>query len=433
MLKNLDLKMKLSNKIQNFLLKDALERFLRYVKIWTTSDTKSASFPSTENQLELGKLLSNELKELNLKNIIHDKFGYVYANLPPSEGFENVKPIGFIAHLDTSQSVSGKDVKPVIHENYDGKEIFFSQNEEISLSIADSPQLNEYIGLDIITSQGDTLLGADNKAGIAEIMAACAAWKRFPELKHGPITICFTPDEEIGRGTRKIKKNLLPKNCFTLDGSEMGQLEIECFDAWGASIKFKGLNVHPGYAKNLMINAIHIASRFLSNLPEAESPEHTEEREGFYHLMNLEGNEEEATATLILRDFNLKNNQNRMNYLESLKKSYELRYPGLKIELNFLHQYHNMLTFLEKEEKAIDLAKKAIHFSGLEVKIHSIRGGTDGTKLSEKGIPTPNIFAGGMLFHSRKEYIPTLAFQKASEVIIYLAELWTEEHNLYNY
>jgi len=419
--------MNVSQEIQDFLLNDALERFLRYVKIWTTSDIKSASFPSTENQLELGNILSNELKNLSLENIVHDKFGYVYASLPPSKGFENVKPIGFIAHLDTSQAVNGKDVKPVIHKNYDGTAIKFAQNKEISLSIEESPQLEEYIGLDIITSQGDTLLGADNKAGVAEIMAACAGWKKFPELKHGPITICFTPDEEIGRGTRKIKKKLLPKICYTLDGSEMGQLEIECFNAWGASIKFKGLNVHPGYAKDLMINAIHIASRFLSDLPEAETPEHTENREGFYHLMNLEGNEEEATATLILRDFELKNNQNRMSYLENLKKLYELRYPGLKIELNFLHQYQNMLTFLEKEQKAIDLAKKAIELAGLEVKIHSIRGGTDGTKLSEKGIPTPNIFAGDMLFHSRKEYIPTLALQKAAEVVIYLAEQWTNE------
>lgn len=421
--------MSISKDIKDFLLEDAVERFLRYVQIWTTSDIKSASYPSTKNQLELGKLLSSELKSLGLENIVHDKYGYVYANLLPSDGFENVKPIGFIAHLDTSQAVDGKDVKPVIHKNYDGSAIKFAQNKEITLSIADSPQLEEYIGLDIITSQGDTLLGADNKAGIAEIMAACAGWKKFPELKHGPITICFTPDEEIGRGTRKIKKKLLPKICYTLDGSEMGQLELECFDAWGASIKFTGLNVHPGYAKNLMINAIHIASRFLSELPEAEAPEHTEEREGFYHLMNLEGNEEKATATLILRDFELKNNQNRMSYLENLKQLYELRYPGLKIELNFLHQYQNMLTFLEKEKKAINLAKKAIELAGLEIKIHSIRGGTDGTKLSEKGIPTPNIFAGGMLFHSRKEYIPTLALQKAAEVIIYLAEQWTEDHN----
>ncbi|MFX1444516.1 MAG: peptidase T, partial [Promethearchaeota archaeon] len=188
--------MKLSKEIQKFLLHDALKRFLRYVQIWTTSDIKSASFPSTENQLELGKLLSSELKDIGLENVVHDKFGYIYANLPPSKGFENVKSIGFIAHLDTSQSVSGKDVKPVIHRNYDGHDIKFSQNEELSLNVEESPELEHYIGMDIITSQGDTLLGADNKAGIAEIMAACAGWKKFPELNHGPITICFTPDEE---------------------------------------------------------------------------------------------------------------------------------------------------------------------------------------------------------------------------------------------
>ena len=212
-----------------------------------------------------------------------------------------------------------------------------------------------------------------------------------------------------------------------MDGSEIGQLEIECFDAWGVTIIFKGLNVHPGYAKGLMINAIHIASRFLSELPEAESPEKTEEREGFYHLMNLKGNEEEASATLIVRDFESENNEKRMEYLRRLKSKYEIRYPGLKIEQAFKHQYENMRKYLEKKQKIVDLAKKAIKLAGVEVKIHSIRGGTDGAKLSAKGIPTPNIFAGGILFHSRKEYIPTLALQKAAEVLIYLAELWTKE------
>jgi len=418
--------MSISKEIQEFLLDEAIKRFLRYVKIWSTSDENSKSFPSTNNQIEFGKLLAKELKNLNLKDIIHDKFGYVYAFLPPSKGFENVQSIGLIAHLDTSPAVSGKDIKPVIHKNYDGSNIKFDQNNDIILTTKDSPQLKEYIGLDIITSQGDTLLGADNKAGIAEIVAACAAWNKFPELKHGPIIICFTPDEEIGRGTKKINSKKLPKRCYTMDGSEMGQLEIECFDAWGATIKFKGLNVHPGYAKGLMINAIHIASRFLSELPEKESPEKTEEREGFYHLMTLKGNEEEASATLIIRDFELENNEKRMEYLRSLKSKYEALCPGLKIELAFKHQYENMLSNLEEHQKIIDLAKKAIELTGLEVRIHSIRGGTDGARLSAKGIPTPNIFAGGLLFHSRKEYIPTLALQKATEVLIYLAELWTK-------
>lgn len=419
--------MAVSKDIQDFLLSDATERFMRYVKIWTTSDEKSSSYPSTQGQLEFGKILSEELKDLELIDVVHDKNGYVYGNLPASKGLEGVKPIGLIAHLDTSEAVSGKDVKPVIHENYDGNEINFIQNSELKLSIDDSELLGDYIGLDIITSEGDTLLGADDKAGIAEIMTACAAWNKFSELKHGPITICFTPDEEVGRGTKKINKKLLPEICYTLDGSEMGQLEIECFDAWGAVIMFKGLSVHPGYAKNLMVNAIHIASRFLSEIPEKESPEHTEEREGFYHLIRLQGSEEEATAGLIIRDFIVENNEKRMEFLKSLKEAYEKRFPGLKIELNFQHQYENMINYLETEQKAIDLAKKAIEQARLEVKSHSIRGGTDGAKLSSMGIPTPNIFTGGLLFHSRKEFIPTLGLQKATEVILNLAELWSIE------
>lgn len=417
----------LSEEIQNFLLDNALERFLRYVKIWTTSDENTEIIPSTQGQIEFGKLLKEELKNLNLENIIQDEFGYIYANLPPSQGFENVKKIGFIAHLDTSPAVSGKDVKPVIHKNYNGTAIKFSQDNDLELNISDSPQLEKYIGLDIITSQGDTLLGADDKAGIAEIMAACAAWDKFPELKHGPIVVCFFPDEELGRGTKKVNIEKLPKICYTLDGSEMGELEIECFDAWKAIIKFNGLSVHPGYAKNLMINAVQIACRFLSGIPEAESPEHTEQREGYYHLSNLKGKEEKAIATLIIRDFEIKNNKKRMDYITSLKNVYEIRYPGLKIELNYEHQYENMCNYLKKEQKIIDLAEKAMELAGIEVNIHSIRGGTDGSHLSAMGIPTPNIFTGGLLFHSKKEFIPTLALQKAAEVVIHLAELFTKE------
>jgi len=414
----------LSEKIKEFLLKEATDRFFRYVQIWTTSDEDSQSNPSSKNQFDLGNVLVEELKELNLENIIHDEYGYVYANLPASNGLEKVKTIGLIAHMDTSPAVSGKNVKPVVHNNYDGDAIKFVSNKEIKLTFEDSPMLKEYIGLDIITSEGDTLLGADDKAGIAEIMAACSAWKKFPELKHGPIIVCFTPDEEIGKGTLKIDKKRLPKFCYTLDGSEMGQLEFECFDAWKAYITFTGLSVHPGFAKNLMVNAIHIACRFLSEIPEHESPEHTEEREGFYHIQELRGTEEEAKTKLLIRDHNEKNNKRRMEFLQKLKDIYEFRYPGLKIELKLEHQYRNMLKFIEKEIKVVDLARKAIEMASLEVKTKAIRGGTDGSKLSEMGIPTPNIFAGGLLFHSRKEYIPTLALQKAAEVIIYLGQLW---------
>ncbi|MHA1476862.1 MAG: peptidase T [Promethearchaeota archaeon] len=415
----------LSNEIKEFLLEEAVNRFLKYVRIWTTSDEDSQSHPSTENQFELGKILAAELKKLNLENVILDHFGYVYADLPASSGLENARRIGLIAHIDTSPAVSGKNVKPVIHKNYDGGIIEFVGNNDIKLTVEDSPILKDYIGLDIITSEGDTLLGADDKAGIAEIMTMCAAWQKFSELKHGPITVCFTPDEEIGKGTLNINKQRLPEICYTMDGSKMGELEFECFDAWKATISFTGLSIHPGYAKNLLINAIHIASRFLSEIPEYESPEHTEEREGFYYVTKLKGTVEEANIILIIRDFIEDNNKNRIEFLRKLKDLYELRYPGLKIDLKFEHQYSNMLQFVEKEKIVLELAEKAIEMAGLEVKIHSIRGGTDGSRLSEMGIPTPNIFSGGLLFHSRKEHIPTLALQKASEVLLHLAQLWT--------
>jgi len=414
----------LSEEIKEFLHKEALERFLRYVQIWTTSNEHSNSNPSTQNQLALGKILASELIELNLEDVMHDEYGYVYGNLPASVGLEDVKPIGYIAHMDTSPAVSGKNVKPVIHKNYDGNAIEFASNPDIKLTTEDSPKLTEYIGLDIVTSEGDTLLGADDKAGIAEIMATCAAWKQYSELKHGSIIICFTPDEEVGRGTSKINKERLPEFCYTLDGSEMGELEFECFDAWKATIKFTGLSVHPGYAKNLLINAIHIACRYLGEIPDYESPEHTEEREGFYYLSELSGTVEEANATLIIRDYEGKKNQKRMEYLQKLGELYEFQYPGLKVNIEFLHQYKNMLRFIEDKQQVVDLGKTAIEMAGLDIKIHAIRGGTDGSKLSEMGIPTPNIFSGGLLFHSRKEHIPTLALQKASEVLIYLAELW---------
>jgi tripeptide aminopeptidase len=422
------MKMKIDKEIQDFLLNDALERFLRYVKVWTTSDESSTSIPSTQNQFELANILEEELKSLGLDEVFQDDLGFVYAYIPPIQGYEHVQPIGFLAHLDTSSAVSGKDVKPVIHRNYEGKDIEFPQNKDLQLTIKDSANLEDYFGLDIITSQGDTLLGADDKAGIAEIMAACACWQQFSHLKHGPIFICFSPDEEIGKSMiLKADKKRLPDICYTIDGGEMGELEIECFDAWRATITFTGLSFHTGYAKNKMINAVHIACRFFSELPEAESPEHTENREGFFHLSKCQGTAEEAIASILIRDFDLKENQRKMNFLKNLKILYEIRYPGLNINLNFEHQYQNMHKYIGKNPLIVDLAKKAIKLSGLEPKLHLIRGGTDGAQLSAEGILTPNLFTGGHLFHSRKEYIPTLALQKAAEVILYLAELWSKK------
>ncbi len=419
--------MQLSNDILNLIQTEAKERFLRYIQIETTSSEETGTHPSTPEQFELGKLLKKELTELGLENIVHDEFGYVYANLQASEGYENVPSIGFISHMDTSSAASGKNVKHIIHEKYDGSTITFPKDEKLSITIEESPELAKMIGMDIITASGDTLLGADDKAGIAEIMAALTAWTKFPELKHGPITVCFTPDEEIGEGTEKIDMERLNqlKCAYTMDGGEMGELETECFDAWKAEFEFIGLSVHPGYAKDKMINAISVASRFFSQIPEKETPEQTENREGFYHLYDLSGGEEKATAKMIIRDFEVENNKRRMDYLKALKDTFENLYKGLEIKVKFTHSYENMNIFLVDYPEIVKKAEKAILDAGLELIRTAIRGGTDGARLSARGLPTPNIFAGGMLFHSRKEYIPTLALQKATEVILLIASNWT--------
>ncbi|MHA1629243.1 MAG: peptidase T [Candidatus Heimdallarchaeota archaeon] len=419
--------MKLSKEIENFLLEEAKSRFLKYVQIHTTSDENSTSDPSTDRQFDLAKVLASELKELGCRKVILDEHCYVYGFLDATKGYENVQAIGLIAHMDTSPAENGKNVQPIIHENYNGKAIKYPKNPELVLTPEDSPELKKFIGMDIITSSGDTLLGADDKAGIAEIMAAVAAWRKFPILDHGPIVICFTPDEEIGRGTKNINLEYLPAYCYTFDGGEIGELEIECFDAWKANIQFNGISVHPGYAKNRMVNAIEIACRFVSQIPEAETPQHTENREGFYHLYHLEGDCVKAKAVLILRDFESKNNKKRIKYLEQLIATFETRYPGLKIDLTTEHSYENMIVYLKKHQQVIQKAAQAIKQAGIELKETIIRGGTDGARLSARGVPTPNIFAGGLLFHSLKEYVPVQALEKAAEVILYLAGNWLEE------
>lgn len=307
--------MKITDEIKEYILSNSVKRFLKYVQIDSHSEENADSFPSTSEQIEFGKILVEELEDLGLNNIIHDKHGYIYAYLPASNGFESIPPIGYIAHLDTAPTVSGKNVEPVIHKNYEGGLISFEKNGSLELTSDDSPELDNYIGYDIITSKGDTLLGADDKAGIAEIITACDVLIKFKEISHGPITICFFPDEELGKGTEKIDISKLPEICYTIDGSKMGQLEIECFDAWKVEITFNGLNVHPGYAKGLMINSIQIATQYLSDLPVNETPRNTENREGFYHLMSLKGTPEESNAILILRDFEEVKNMKRFDFL----------------------------------------------------------------------------------------------------------------------
>lgn len=324
--------MALSKETVSFLESEALARFLRYVKVYTTSDETVSTTPTSQRQFDLGRMLEAELKQLGVKDVVLDEFCYLYATLPPSPGVKGT-PFGLVAHSDTSGAVSGENVKPIIHEKYDGSPLSYSDDLNLKLTVEDSSELKDCIGDGIITASGTTLLGADDKAGIAEIMAAVAAFQKFPELKHGEIRICFTPDEEVGMGTAKINLDKLPKYCYTLDGGEPGELEAECFDAWGATITFKGISVHPGYAKNKMINAATVLARFLAALPEYETPEHTELREGFFHITGISGSEEEATAKMIIRDFLVPNNERRMDHLKRLKEYFEYRYPGLKIGL----------------------------------------------------------------------------------------------------
>ncbi|MCX6640764.1 MAG: peptidase T [bacterium] len=417
--------MGLTNEIKSFLEAEALNRFLRYVKVYTTSDETITTTPTSQRQFDLGRILEGELKDLGLKDVILDEFCYLYATLPPSPGAKGT-PIGLLAHLDTSGAVSGENVKPITHAKYDGSSLRFPDDPKLEVSVAECPELKQFIGDDIITASGTTLLGADDKAGIAEIMAALAAFKKFPQLPHGEIRVCFTPDEEVGMGTAKINLEKLPKYCYTLDGGEPGELEAECFDAWGATITFKGISVHPGFAKNKMINAATVAARFLAFLPEYETPEHTELREGFFHITGLSGTEEEAQVKMIIRDFVTPNNERRMDHLRKIKDIFEFRYPGLKIDLDLKHQYQNMWQVMKEHPQSVEIARKAMIAAGIQVQMKAIRGGTDGSKLSLMGHPTPNLFAGGMLFHSRKEWIAKSSLRLAAETIVHLAEGWSK-------
>lgn len=416
--------MSLNQEIRDFLQQDALERFLRYVKVHTTSDDSKEGTPSTQRQFELARVLKDELESLGLENIILDEHCYVYAVLSSNVANKTV-PISFIAHIDTSEAVSGENVKPIIHDNYDGSTITFPDDPDLTLSVDDDDTLRGAIGENLITASGSTLLGADDKAGIAEIMAALAAFQKYPDLKHGELRICFTPDEEIGRGTEKIDTKKLGKYCYTIDGSVPGELEYECFDAMAATIIFKGLSVHPGFSKNKLVSALNIAARYLASLPEAESPEHTEGREGFYHPMMFNGGVEEVKVKMIIRDFEHENNEKRVEFLQRLNSTFEARYPGLKIEMKVEQQYKNMVTVLNDYPDVIARARKAIEMVGIKPLEHPIRGGTDGARLSHMGVPTPNIFAGGRLFHSKKEWVTESAIQKAAETIVYLAQLWS--------
>jgi len=402
-----------------------LERFLRYVRIETTSSSESSSTPSTACQWDLLKLLEKELIETGLSEVELDGNGYIRALLPPSPGYGNVPVIGFLAHADTASDVSGKNVKPLVHRNYSGGPI---ELKGARLDPGDFPSLLKYRGETIITSDGTTLLGADDKAGVAEIMTAADFLVRHKEIKHGPVEIFFTPDEEIGRGMSKFPlEKVKSVFCYTLDGDGEGNIETECFNAWAVNVKIKGRVIHLGSARGKLVNAVKIASEFVSMLPSSESPESTDGRFGYYCPHSITGTLEKASVELLLRDFDGKSMENRIKAVEETAKALENLYPGSKVETVFTKQYSNMIDFIGKESRGLKLLFEAVGKSGAQPAEKIIRGGTDGARLSEMGIPCPNIFTGGHNYHSREEWAVLSSMVKACSTIVALADLWASD------
>jgi len=404
-----------------------VERFLKYVKYDTQSDEDSKSFPSSEKQKILSADLAKELKNIGLKDAHMDEWGYVIASLP-SNTKKNVPVIAFIAHVDTSPAVTGKNVNPIIHKNYQGKDIKLPNGGWI-IKVSDNPDLKNMKGFDIITTDGNTLLGADNKAGVAEIMDAVNYFITHPEVKHGIVKVCFTPDEEVGRGTEKIDlKKLGAKYAYTIDGSSRGEIESETFSADAVVIKIFGKNIHPGYAKGQMINSIKIASVFIDSLPKDKlSPETTEGREGYVHPMAFNGNEELTTIKFIIRDFETPKLKEYENFLKELAEKTVAKYPGAKLEFEVIEQYRNMKEILDKHPKVTEYAIEALKRLEIKPIMHPIRGGTDGSRLSFMGLPTPNVFAGEHSFHSQLEWVAIQDMEMAVKTIVEIAKVWEEK------
>jgi len=404
-----------------------VERFLDYVKYDTQSDEESTSFPSSEKQKILSKDLADDLKKLGLEDAHMDEWGYVMATIP-SNSDKEVESIAFIAHVDTSPAVTGKDVKPVIQKNYQGGDIKLPNGGWV-IKESENPDLKNMKGFDIITTDGTTLLGADNKAGVAEIMDAVNYFVSHPEVKHGPIKICFTPDEEVGRGTEKIDlEKLGAKYAYTVDGSSRGEVEIETFSADAVNINFIGKNIHPGYAKGIMVNSMKIAAEFTDNLPKDKlSPETTEGREGYVHPVSVNGNEEKTTMKFIIRDFDTSNLKKHENVLKTLADETVAKYPDAKLEFEVIEQYRNMKEVLDDHPKVSEHAFEAMKNLDIKPITHPIRGGTDGSRLSFMGLPTPNIFAGEHSFHSQLEWVAVQDMEMAVKVIVEIAKIWEEK------
>lgn len=402
------------------------DRFLTYVKIDTQSDPKSTTSPSTEKQKDLALLLVKELHDLGISNAHTNEYGYVYARLE-SNVSDEIPAICFCAHMDTSPDCSGLGVKPIIHQNYQGKDIVLPDDPSVIVRLNEHPDLQEQIGNDIITASGKTLLGADNKAGVAEIMDAVAFWQKNPSVQHGPISIVFTPDEEVGRGTDHIDiQKINAVYGYTLDGEKRGHLENETFSADGFTIKIKGISQHPGFAKGRMESAIKIAADIISKLPkEYLSPETTEKTEGFIHPVDMQGHVEEAQIDFILRDFDTLKLIEYGSLLKEITFIVLKNYPNSQADFIQTEQYRNMNEILKDHPLCISLAMDAMKLAGLTPETTSIRGGTDGSRLTFMGLPCPNIFAGEHAFHSKEEWVSIQDMQKATETILYLAELYT--------
>ena len=405
--------------------KNLIDRFLRYIKIDTQSDdTVTERFPSTEKQLTLSNLLVNELKELGAQDVEIDQYGYVMATIPANTN-KKVPVLGFLAHVDTAPDMSGKNVNPRFIENYDGSDIILNKDLNITLSSKEFPELKDYKGKTLIVTDGTTLLGADDKAGVAEIMTAVEYMLKNPDFKHGKIRISFTVDEEVGRGVDYFDvKKFGADYGYTLDGGAMGELEFENFNAAGAKISVQGRNIHPGYAKDKMINAILVAQEFNSMLPVNERPEHTQDYEGFYHLIKMEGTVEKATFQYIIRDHNRAKFETRKTYMERVASYLNTKYGEGTITLELKDQYYNMREKVEPVYHVISTAIEAMEKVGVKPNVKPIRGGTDGARLSYMGLPCPNLFAGGENFHGKFEYVPVESMEKAAEVMLKIIELY---------
>jgi tripeptide aminopeptidase len=408
-----------------------LDRFLRYVKVHTASKEGVDEIPSTKRQFDLANLLAKELREFGLSDVSVTEHCYVIATIPsnfPEELDKKIPILCFLAHMDTSPEEPGENVKPQVIKNYDGGEIILPGSSDLIISPGETPSLKKFIGSDIVTSDGTTLLGGDDKAGVAVIMTVAATLVTNPEIKHGTIKIVFTPDEEVGHGVNALDVKLLKADIgYTIDGDEMGVLESETFNAVGGTITIKGFNFHPGYAKDILVNAIRIMGEIITRFPRDQAPETTEKMEGYYHIYEVQGSVNETKLRFLLRDFDSNELKQKMQKMKEIVRIVQEQNPKAEIVLDMKEQYKNMKYKLEEVPFAIEYAEEAIRQAGVEVIRKPVRGGTDGARLSYMGLPTPNIFAGSVNFHSKKEFVPVIALEKSVETILNLVQIYVKK------